>query len=49
MMRDHDEEDPKPRPVQAFRKKRTGAAEARESPRRLVRKDDERDRHRHVV
>jgi len=48
-MRDYDEEDPrKPYPVRPFRKP-VGAAEAVETPWRLVRKDDDRDRHRHVV
>jgi len=46
-MRDYDEEDPKkPRPVWTL-KKRSNPSEAAEAV--PVRKDDERDRHRHVV
>ena len=41
-----DEPDPKqPRPVRGSNK----PTDARETPWRLVRKDDDRDRHRHVV
>ncbi|HEU0034210.1 MAG TPA: hypothetical protein VFQ53_26460 [Kofleriaceae bacterium] len=49
-MRDYDEEDPKkPQPVRSP-KKGTNAPEAAEAfPWRHLRKDDERDRHRHVV
>jgi hypothetical protein len=49
-MRDYDEEDPKkPQPVRV-QKKRTNTPEAAEAtPWRLLRKDHDRDRHRHVV
>jgi hypothetical protein len=49
-MRDYDEDDPKkPQPVRVP-KKGTNEAEAAESaPWLRLRKDDERDRHRHVV
>lgn len=47
-MYEHDEDDPKrPRPVRNH-KKRSNAAESAES-RGPLRKDDDRDRHRHVV
>ena len=46
-MRDHDEEDPKaPHPVWIL-KKRSHPAETREAI--PIRKDDDRDHHRHVV
>jgi hypothetical protein len=46
-MRDHDEEDPKtPHPVWIL-KKRSNPSEAAEAI--PIRKDDERDHHRHVV
>jgi hypothetical protein len=46
-MRDYDEEDPKkPRPLR-ITKKHSNSAEAAEAV--PVRKDDERDHHRHVV
>ena len=46
-MRDHDEDDPKrPHPVR-ITTKRSNSTEAAEAV--PVRKDDERDRHRHVV
>jgi hypothetical protein len=46
-MRDHDDEDPKtPHPV-GILKKRANPAEAAEAI--PIRKDDERDHHRHVV
>jgi hypothetical protein len=45
----HDEEDPKrPLPI-AVPKKGTNAPEAAEGCPWLIRKDDHRDRHRHVV
>jgi hypothetical protein len=48
-MRDYDEEDPKkPVPVRDSRK-RTNPIEAAESGWRSLRKDDDRDHHRHVV
>ena len=48
-MRDHDEEDPrKPHPLRPV-KKDTNADEAVEIPWLHTRKDDDRDRHRHVV
>jgi len=48
-MRPDDKEDPKkPRPVQLPRKG-TNAIEATEGAPWLLRKDDNRDRHRHVV
>lgn len=48
-MRAHDEQDPKqPRPI-IVQKKGSNAAEAAEGlPWRHLRKDEERDRHRHV-
>ncbi len=48
-MREYDEEDPKtPRPI-TTQKKRTNPMESRESsPWSHIRKDDERDRHRHI-
>lgn len=48
-MREYDEEDPKnPRPI-TTQKKRTNPLEAGEAlPWRHLRKDDERDRHRHI-
>jgi hypothetical protein len=47
VMRDHDEEDPKkPHPVWSL-KKRANPAEASEAV--PIRKDHDRDRHRHVV
>ena len=46
-MRDYDEEEPKkPQPVRTA-KKRSNPSESSEAF--LCRKDDERDRHRHVV
>ena len=49
MRRDDDEDDPKkPRPVR-LPKKGTNAVEAAEGAPWLIRKDDDRDRHRHVV
>jgi hypothetical protein len=50
MREEFDEQDPKsPRPVEIPKKKGTNPLEAREgSPWRHLRKDDERDRHRHV-
>jgi hypothetical protein len=46
-MRDHDEEDPKkPQPVRVA-KKRSNPSEASDAV--PCRKDDQRDRHRHVV
>lgn len=46
-MRDYDEEDPKkPQPVR-ITKKRSNSEESSEAV--LCRKDDARDRHRHVV
>jgi len=49
-MRDYEEDDPKkPQPVRDS-KKATNHAEAAEAGRwRLIRKDDDRDHHRHVV
>lgn len=49
MSEEFDDEDPKsPRPV-TFAKKRTNSMEAREAlPWSQLRKDDDRDRHRHV-
>ena len=48
-MREYDEEDPKnPRPI-TTQKKRTNPLEASEAlPWSHIRKDDERDRHRHL-
>ena len=49
VMRHDDEEDPKkPQPI-AVTKKRTNALESAEGGSRPLRKDDDRDRHRHVV
>ena len=46
-MRDYDEEDPKkPQPVWPMKKRSNPAESADAVP---IRKDDERDRHRHVV
>jgi hypothetical protein len=48
-MRDSDEEDPnKPRPVRRPPKKQTCAIEAGELPWSHLRKDHDRDHHRHV-
>jgi hypothetical protein len=45
----HDEEDPKkPQPI-AVAKKRSNGVEATEATPGLIRKDHDRDRHRHVV
>jgi hypothetical protein len=49
-MRDHDEEDPKkPQPVRVPGKGINAAEAAEAAPWLPLRKDDDRDRHRHVV